>query len=263
MSGAFGKFMDICDGVRKLGDSTQATLQDRWYLGSCTKAMTATLIAALVERGAMKWETTIEAALPDLAADIRTEYRSVTVEQLLAHRGGIRHELDVPGLWAALWKRKGTPTEQRRRMAKTMLAQEPRLPIGEYFYSNFGYGIAGLMAETMTGKSWEQLMRDVVFAPLDMQSAGFGVPWEGEPPTDPWPHVKDGNPVTLVDIETHEEIFSQPFAIQKSYREAMKEFLHTYKTECRKNNIDYVLMSTETPFDVALLGYLNKRKKIH
>jgi len=73
----------------------------------------------------------------------------------------------------------------------------------------------------------------------------------------------EGNPVTLVDIETHEEIFSQPFAIQKSYREAMKEFLHTYKTECRKNNIDYVLMSTETPFDVALLGYLNKRKKIH
>jgi len=73
----------------------------------------------------------------------------------------------------------------------------------------------------------------------------------------------DGNPVTLVDIETREEIFSQPFAIQKSYREAMKEFLHTYKTECRKNNIDYVLISTETPFDVALLGYLNKRKKIH
>ena len=183
-------------GVRKLGDSTQATLQDRWHLGSCTKPMTATLIAALVERGAMKWETTIETALPDLAADIRTEYRSVTVEQLLAHRGGIRHELDVPGLWDALWKREGTPTEQRRRMAKAMLAQEPRPAIGEYFYSNCGYGIAGLMAETMTEKSWEQLMRDVVFAPLDMQSAGFGIPWEGEPPTDPWPHHKDGNPVT-------------------------------------------------------------------
>lgn len=73
----------------------------------------------------------------------------------------------------------------------------------------------------------------------------------------------EGSPVTLVDIETHEEIFSQPFAIQKSYREAMKEFLQTYKTECRKNNIEYVLISTETPFDVALLGYLDKRKKIH
>jgi uncharacterized protein (DUF58 family) len=73
----------------------------------------------------------------------------------------------------------------------------------------------------------------------------------------------EGKPVTLVDMETHEEIFSQPFAIQKSYREAMKEFINVYKTECRKNNIDYVLTSTQTPFDVALLGYLNKRKKIH
>ncbi|MEI7672256.1 MAG: serine hydrolase domain-containing protein [Deltaproteobacteria bacterium] len=182
-------------GVRKLGDSTRATLQDRWHLGSCTKPMTATLIAALVERGAMKWETTIEAALPSLAAGIRREYRNVTVEQLLAHRGGIRHEWDIPGLWDVLWKREGTPTEQRRRMAKVMLAQEPKQPIGEYFYSNCGYGIAGLMAETMTGKTWEQLMRDVVFAPLNMQSASFGVPWEGEPPTNPWPHDKEGNPI--------------------------------------------------------------------
>jgi len=73
----------------------------------------------------------------------------------------------------------------------------------------------------------------------------------------------EGNPVTLVDIETKEEIYSQPFAIQKSYREAMKEFIGKYKKECRKNNIDYIMLSTETTFDKALTGYLNKRKKLH
>lgn len=73
----------------------------------------------------------------------------------------------------------------------------------------------------------------------------------------------EGNPVTLVDIETKEEIYSQPFAIQKSYREAMKEFIENYKKECRKNNIDYIMLSTETTFDKALTGYLNKRKKLH
>lgn len=72
----------------------------------------------------------------------------------------------------------------------------------------------------------------------------------------------EGNPVTLVDLETREELFSQPFAMQKAYKEAMQEFIENYKKEFRANRIDYVLLSTETPFDKALLGYLNKRKKV-
>ncbi|HLT23862.1 MAG TPA: DUF58 domain-containing protein [Ignavibacteria bacterium] len=72
----------------------------------------------------------------------------------------------------------------------------------------------------------------------------------------------EGNPVTLVDLETREELFSQPFAMQKAYKEAMQEFIGHYKKEFRSNRIDYVLLSTETPFDKALLGYLNKRKKV-
>jgi uncharacterized protein (DUF58 family) len=72
----------------------------------------------------------------------------------------------------------------------------------------------------------------------------------------------EGNPLTIVDMETREEMYSQPFAVQKSYKEAMKEFISTYKTECRKNNIDYVLLTTETAFDISLLSYLNKRSKI-
>jgi uncharacterized protein (DUF58 family) len=72
----------------------------------------------------------------------------------------------------------------------------------------------------------------------------------------------EGNPVTLVDLETREELFSQPFAMQKAYKEAMQDFVENYKKEFRSNRIDYVLVSTDTPFDKALLGYLNKRKKV-
>lgn len=72
----------------------------------------------------------------------------------------------------------------------------------------------------------------------------------------------DGNPVTLKDMETHEEMFSQPFAMRKAYQEIMNEFIEKYKTECRKNFMDYNLISTDTPFDTALLNYLNKRKKL-
>lgn len=72
----------------------------------------------------------------------------------------------------------------------------------------------------------------------------------------------EGNPVTLKDMETNEEIYSQPFAIQKAYQESINEFIDRYKNECRKNNIDFVTLSTSTPFDTALLNYLNKRKKL-
>ena len=71
----------------------------------------------------------------------------------------------------------------------------------------------------------------------------------------------DSTPVRLIDSETKEEIFSQPIDIKKEYSEIMKNFIQEYKSECMKNNVDYVLLTTDTPFDVALLKYLNKRKK--
>ncbi|MEE8169650.1 MAG: serine hydrolase domain-containing protein [Phycisphaerae bacterium] len=182
-------------GLRKTGGRARVKLNDRWHLGSCTKSMTATMIAVLVERGVLSWDTTIGKALPDLAGSMRPEYRNVTVEMLLGHRAGIHHELEVPGLWDVLWRREGTPVEERRRMAEVMLAQPPKVSPGEYFYSNCGYGIAGHMAETITGKPWEQLMRELVFQPLDMDSAGFGVSWVGKRVTDPWPHEHDGTPI--------------------------------------------------------------------
>jgi len=182
-------------GVRKLGRPGQAEITDRWHLGSCTKSITATMIGVLVEQRRLSWDTTIPEALRDLAGAIRPEYRSVTIEMLLAHRGGIGHEWDVPGLWDLLWKREGTPVEERRKMAKAMLSQPPKVPPGKYLYANCGYGIAGHMAEVVTGKPWEELLKELVFEPLGMSSAGFGVPWDGQPPTDPWPHREDRTPV--------------------------------------------------------------------
>lgn len=182
-------------GVRKLGDPTPAARGDRWHLGSCTKAITATMIGVLVERGELAWDMKVGDVFSDLSEVMQTEYRDVTIEMLLAHRGGIRHELDVFGLWPVLWQRKGTPVEERRLMTRAMLAQRPEVQPGEYFYSNCGYGIAGHMAETVTGVPWEELVRKYVFDPLGMASAGFGVPWEGLPPSDPWPHERDGTPI--------------------------------------------------------------------
>ena len=71
-----------------------------------------------------------------------------------------------------------------------------------------------------------------------------------------------GSDAVFRDLETREEIMTQPWHIQKAYQSEMKKFLETYKRECRENNIDYVLLDTSTPFDVALTEYLHKRERI-
>jgi CubicO group peptidase (beta-lactamase class C family) len=57
-------------------------------------------------------------------------------------------------------------------------------------YSNFGYAIAGTMAEQAMNKPWEDLIREMLFEPLGMKSAGFGPPGvENEKnPSEPWGH---------------------------------------------------------------------------
>lgn len=71
-----------------------------------------------------------------------------------------------------------------------------------------------------------------------------------------------GGDAVFKDMETSEEIMTQPYHLQKAYQEEMKKFLDFYKKECRENNIDYVLLDTSTPFDTALFQYLSKRQKI-
>ena len=115
----------ICDraavGVRKWGETTPVTTNDVFHIGSCTKSMTATLTAMLIEDGKLRWDTTIADVFPELKGKMDKQYESVTVEQLLTHRGG------VPGAppaaaWKRAWEQKGTPTQQRREFIEAVLA---------------------------------------------------------------------------------------------------------------------------------------------
>ena len=60
----------ICErdavGVRKYGDPTPVTTNDLFHIGSCTKSMTATLAAILIEEGKLRWNTTIAEVFPEL-----------------------------------------------------------------------------------------------------------------------------------------------------------------------------------------------------
>jgi uncharacterized protein (DUF58 family) len=65
---------------------------------------------------------------------------------------------------------------------------------------------------------------------------------------------------TIVDVETGEQLRTQPYQIQASYQKSVNEFLGTLKDSLYSEGIDYLLLETTTPFDRALLEYLHKRQ---
>ena len=72
-----------------------------------------------------------------------------------------------------------------------------------------------------------------------------------------------GRDAIFRDIETEEEMTTQPHQIQKAYKTAMQEFISSIKKECLNSNIEYNLIETSTPFDKALFSYIQKRSKLH
>src|SRR5690242_20276376 len=76
-------------GVRVMQTDDRIAPGDRWHLGSDGKAMTATLIARLVESGVLSWERPLSQMLPELAEGMQAQYRDVTLPDLLSHRAGL------------------------------------------------------------------------------------------------------------------------------------------------------------------------------
>ena len=184
----------ICDraavGVRKSDNPTLVTTNDLFHIGSCTKSMTATLTALLIEEGQLRWNTTIGEVFPELKGKMNPQYEAVTVEQLLTHRGG------VPGsppseAWQRAWEQKGPPSQQRTEFIQAVLAQPPEVSPGtKMIYSNQGYAIVGAMLEKLTGKPWETLLTERLFTPLQMKSASFGPPGPKDKVDQPWGHTR-------------------------------------------------------------------------
>jgi len=67
---------------------------------------------------------------------------------------------------------------------------------------------------------------------------------------------------TFVDLESGERLTTEPWEIAKRYRERMAAWTEHYRRSCREHRIDYVSLDTRTPFDRALLAYLEKRARL-
>ena len=157
-------------GLRAAGGSARADANDVWHIGSDAKAMTATMIARVVERGKLSWTAPLSAMLPGVA--MRPEYRDVTLVDLLSHLAGLRDLDDTrdAALIAAAFADRSPLPQQRQAFARMVLNEAPIGPKrADSVYSNSDYVLAGAIAEATTGKSFETLMQREVFGPLGMK----------------------------------------------------------------------------------------------
>ncbi len=173
-------------GVRRLGDTTRATRDDLFHIGSDTKAMTAGLLGLLVDQGRLTWTSTLGELFPDLAAGMRPEYRTLQVRELLSHQSGL-----VPNPTVEFAD--GTPRAQRAAFLKWVLSQPPATERGKYSYANSNYIVAGAIAERLLDGEYETLVVDRLLRPLGMTSVGFGAPGTPGKIDQPWPHRVGAN----------------------------------------------------------------------
>ncbi|HEY5913371.1 MAG TPA: serine hydrolase domain-containing protein [Verrucomicrobiae bacterium] len=175
-------------GLRMAGAPARVTVEEKFHIGSCTKAMTATLAAMAVEEDKLKWESSLASIFPERRDKMDSAFREVTLEMLLTHRAGLPHDGSYYG------KPRAPVTEQRLAYMDAVLAEPPPNKVDSFNYSNAGYLIAGAMLERVTAKSWEEAIRERLFKPLAMTTAGFGVAMTDRQTDQPWGHVlKDNN----------------------------------------------------------------------
>ncbi len=174
-------------GKRRANADDLATLDDRWHIGSNTKAMTGALWARLVEKGLARWDMPLGEAVQKAGLGFggNAAWDGVTVEQLMRHRGGLTDASVIGRQW--LMTARDDPRslkEQRAAIAKAALEAAPAGEVGAYQYGNANYIVAGAIMEGLCGTSWEEAMQAEVFGPLGMTRCGFGAP-KGDAP---WGH---------------------------------------------------------------------------
>ena len=163
-------------GRRVLGSEIPVAVDDRFHIGSDTKAMTATLAGKLVDEAKLSWTSTIGDVLGLVIPGLKPGFAAIILEQLLSHTSGLPTDNDEI---AALYYGNAydsTLTEYRRKMiADWGTKHEPDKTDGTHFkYSNLGFIIVGAMIEQITGEPWENLMQKEIFEPLGLKTAGLG-----------------------------------------------------------------------------------------
>src|SRR4029078_11490332 len=139
----------------------------KFRLGSITKQFTATLILQLVEQGKIKLDGKLSDYLPDYSKDTGAK---VTIHNLLSHTSGIPSYTSLPGFFQDVSRNPFKVDDFIKKYASGELEFEPGT---KFVYDNSGYFLLGAIIEKVTGKPYEQVLKENIFDPLGMKNSGY------------------------------------------------------------------------------------------
>jgi len=154
-------------GMANLEWNIPNTPDTKFRLGSITKQFTATLILQLVEQGKIKLDGKLIDYLPNYRKDTGAK---VTIHNLLSHTSGVPSYTSLPGFFQNVSRNPFTVDDFIKQYASGDLEFEPGT---KFVYSNSGYFLLGAIIEKVTGKSYEQVLKERIFDPLGMKNSGY------------------------------------------------------------------------------------------
>ena len=134
-----------------------------FQIGSVSKSFTAAVMASLVDEGRVKWEDTVKNILPDFKMYDKWVESNLQVKDIMTHHSGLQGQLGtyIPNM--------GYGREDIWNMLPLL---KPKYSLrGSYEYNNITFIIASKIIEKLTGKSWEDNVRERIFKPLGMSSS--------------------------------------------------------------------------------------------
>ncbi|MFF3399332.1 serine hydrolase domain-containing protein [Streptomyces sp. NPDC002659] len=163
-------------GVSELGTDRRPQPTDHMRIASTAKAFSGAVALELVDRGLLGLDDTIGEHLPALPE----AWHAVTLRQLLNHTSGLPDYTDDPGFLAILTADPHHLFDSRRLL--DFVADEPLAfpPGSQYQYSNSDNIAVALMAEAVSHRTYEELLKRLVYRPLDLRNTslpqGFRLP---------------------------------------------------------------------------------------
>ena len=154
-------------GYRDYEKKLPVTPNTLFAIGSVTKAFTSSLVGLLQSEGKVDLDKPAHQYLPGLNFYNDAMTNTVTLRHMMSHQTGLpRHDIS----WYLF------NTASRDSLMQRLRYQEPTAGVRERWqYNNFMFTVQGALVEKMTGKSWEDNIRQKIFQPLDMTRSNFSV----------------------------------------------------------------------------------------
>jgi CubicO group peptidase (beta-lactamase class C family) len=186
-------------GLRAVGDPARVDAHTLFQIASNTKAFTTAALAMLADEGRLTWDDPVTKYLPGFQLYDPYVTRELTVRDLVTHRSGL-------GLGAGdlLWLHSNYTREQiasRIRYAKPASSFRSR-----YAYDNVLYDVAGEVVRAVASKTWDDFVKERIFAPLGMTESGTTIAdWAASANTAA-PHDAEQGHARIVALDTADNL---------------------------------------------------------